>query len=335
MIFKRTNIVNSLGCVLAHSINLRNSILKKGVILTKKDIANLKNSKINEILVGIIENDDVPENIAANKIASIINGKNMYKKQPFTGRSNLYSKYDGILEIPERKINQINYINESITIATLPNWSLVKSKQMIATIKVIPFVTKEKYLNKVEKIITSENDKINLHKLHKNNVGIIYTQLINYKNKSLEKTKKVLNSRLTYLGSVIKKEILTDHNEKSIAKSINELIRDNCNLILIYGASAIIDRMDVVPMGIKISGGKVDHFGMPVDPGNLILIGRNNKTKIIGVPSCAKSPKLNGFDWVLWRILSGLDINSKDIQKLGVGGLLKEIYSRPQPRDGD
>ena len=66
---------------------------------------------------------------------------------------------------------------------------------------------------------------------------------------------------------------------------------------------------------------------MPVDPGNLILIGRNNKTKIIGVPSCAKSPKLNGFDWVLWRILSGLDINSKDIQKLGVGGLLKEIYS--------
>ena len=108
MIFKRTNIVNSLGCVLAHSINLRNSILKKGVILTKKDIANLKNSKINEILVGIIENDDVPENIAANKIASIINGKNMYKKQPFTGRSNLYSKYDGILEIPERKINQIN-----------------------------------------------------------------------------------------------------------------------------------------------------------------------------------------------------------------------------------
>ena len=130
---------------------------------------------------------------------------------------------------------------------------------MIATIKVIPFVTKEKYLNKVEKIIT-ENDKINIHKLHKNNVGIIYTQLINYKNKSLEKTKKVLNSRLTYLGSVIKKEILTDHNEKSIAKSINELIRDNCNLILIYGASAIIDRMDVVPMGIKISGGKSESF---------------------------------------------------------------------------
>ena len=42
----------------------------------------------------------------------------MYKKQPFTGRSNLYSKYDGVLEIPEKKINQINYINESITIAT-------------------------------------------------------------------------------------------------------------------------------------------------------------------------------------------------------------------------
>ncbi|PPR79596.1 MAG: hypothetical protein CFH01_00342 [Alphaproteobacteria bacterium MarineAlpha2_Bin1] len=333
MIFKRTNIINSLGCVLAHSINTSNGKLKKGSILKKEDIKILSDSKITDILVGVIEKDDITENIAANRIASAIKGKNIYKKQPFTGRSNLFSNHNGVLEISEKMINKINYIDESITIATLPNWSLVKNKQMIATIKIIPFVTKEKYLTKIKDIITSDDKKMKVHKLKKNKVGIIYTQLFSYRNKSLDKTKKVVNNRLISLGSLVKKEIFTEHSEKSIALSITELIDNNCNPILIYGASAIIDRKDVVPMAIKICGGKVEHFGMPVDPGNLILLGKKNNTKIIGIPSCAKSPKLNGFDWILWRILSGLDINTKDIQKLGVGGLLKEIYSRPQPRE--
>ena len=123
MIFKKTNIINSLDCILAHSINFKDGRLKKGKIITKKDIHILTDSKIDEILVGIIEKDDVTENIAANKIAELILGKNIYKKQAFTGRSNLYSKYDGVLEISEKVVNKINSINESITIATLPNWS--------------------------------------------------------------------------------------------------------------------------------------------------------------------------------------------------------------------
>jgi molybdenum cofactor cytidylyltransferase len=80
-------------------------------------------------------------------------------------------------------------------------------------------------------------------------------------------------------------------------------------------------------------GGRVEHFGMPVDPGNLLMIGTSASRPVIGAPGCARSPKENGFDWVLMRLLAGLPVPREDITGLGVGGLLMEIVTRPQPRD--
>jgi molybdenum cofactor cytidylyltransferase len=74
---------------------------------------------------------------------------------------------------------------------------------------------------------------------------------------------------------------------------------------------------------------------MPVDPGNLLLVGEILGRPIIGAPGCARSPKENGFDWVLQRLLADAPIGRKEIQAMGVGGLLMEIVTRPQPRTGD
>ena len=104
-------------------------------------------------------------------------------------------------------------------------------------------------------------------------------------------------------------------------------------MAIIFGASAIADRRDVIPSALETIGGRVEHFGMPVDPGNLLLIGTARGHPIIGAPGCARSPKENGFDWVLIRLLAGLPVTREDISSLGVGGLLMEIIARPQPRD--
>ena len=86
--------------------------------------------------------------------------------------------------------------------------------------------------------------------------------------------------------------------------------------------------------GFEAAGGRVDHLGMPVDPGNLLLLGQLGDLPVIGAPGCARSPKENGFDWVLHRLLAGLAVTRSDVTALGVGGLLMEIVSRPQPRSG-
>ena len=104
--------------------------------------------------------------------------------------------------------------------------------------------------------------------------------------------------------------------------------------ILVFGASAIADRRDVIPAALEAAGGRVEHLGMPVDPGNLLMIGAIGPVPVIGAPGCARSPKENGFDWVLMRLLAGLDVTREDVTGMGVGGLLMEIVSRPQPREG-
>jgi molybdenum cofactor cytidylyltransferase len=89
----------------------------------------------------------------------------------------------------------------------------------------------------------------------------------------------------------------------------------------------------VIPAAIERAGGRVDHFGMPVDPGNLILLGRIGAVPVLGLPGCARSPKFNGFDWVLQRLLCDVPIKPENIMRMGAGGLLAEIPSRPQPRE--
>jgi molybdenum cofactor cytidylyltransferase len=77
----------------------------------------------------------------------------------------------------------------------------------------------------------------------------------------------------------------------------------------------------------------VIRVGMPVDPGNLLVLGESQGKTVIGAPGCARSPRENGFDWILDRILAGIDVGADDFSKMGVGGLLMEIESRPRPRD--
>ncbi len=117
-----------------------------------------------------------------------------------------------------------------------------------------------------------------------------------------------------------------------MAEAIAELQKKGIEIILIFGASAVVDRHDVLPAAVVDAGGTVDHFGMPVDPGNLLFIGTLDNQPVVGMPGCARSPKLNGFDWVLWRLLAGVPVTPKDIMLMGGGGLLKEISERGQLR---
>src|SRR3546814_8729815 len=101
-----------------------------------------------------------------------------------------------------------------------------------------------------------------------------------------------------------------------------------CDILMMSGASAIVDRRDVLPAGLEAAGGRVTHFGMPVDPGNLMLMGELDGRPAVGLPGCARSPKTNGFDQVLPRLVAGLAVSPQDVMRLGAGGLLKEIPSQ-------
>ncbi len=134
-------------------------------------------------------------------------------------------------------------------------------------------------------------------------------------------------------GAALLDEVRVPHEAAALAGALAKLKDEGAELLIAFGASAITDRADVIPAAIEKAGGRVRHFGMPVDPGNLLLIGELGGRPVLGAPGCARSPVENGFDWVLQRLLAGLEVSENDITGMGVGGLLMEIVSRPQPRE--
>ena len=338
MEFKRMALAEAEGALLAHSIKTSRAKFKKGRVLSKEDILALQATGVENVIAARLDEGDLSEDVGAMQVASTIMGDGVTCNSAFTGRCNLYANTRGLVVIDSARIDQINLLHESLTIATLPHCDVVIPKQMVATVKVIPFAVSGRIVKTATEIAQTPVPVIDVAKFTAKKMGLILTRLPGTKQSVLENTIKTARARVETLGSTLIASEVVEHEEIVVGAAIQKLRSNGCHVILISGASAIVDRRDVVPLGLESVGGIIDHFGMPVDPGNLMLLGHigegPRKTPVLGLPGCARSPKLNGFDWVLERLSANLEVTPKDIMLMGAGGLLKEIPSRPQPRHG-
>ncbi len=333
MKFGETPVGEAAGAVLAHSVNHNSGVFKKGRTLSVADIETLKSAGIAKVFAAILVQDDVPEDKAAQQLAQTICGKNITAQEPFTGRANLHASHRGVVVVDRDRVNALNRVHESITLATVSSYVVVDTRQMVATVKIIPFSVQQETLDTALKII-GDIPLIHVEKFQPHSVGLVISKLPNTKLSLIQKSETAMRERVTALGSEISKVIVCDHTVESVRDAVEQLHTAEFSPILIFGASAIVDRSDIVPVSVVASGGEVVHLGMPVDPGNLMMFGHLGDTPVIGVPSCARSPKVNGFDWVLQRVLAGINVSAQDIMDMGTGGLLAEISSRPSPREG-
>jgi molybdenum cofactor cytidylyltransferase len=333
MQFGEVPLGEALGAVLAHSVNHSSGVFKKGRTLSATDIEILKSAGIAKVFAAILGKEDVPEDKAAQQLAQKICGKNIAAQEPFTGRANLHASHRGVVVVDRDRVNALNRIHESITLATVGSYSVVDVRQMVATVKIIPFAVQQEILDAALSTI-GDTPLIRVEKFQPHHIGLVISKLPNTKPPLIQKSETAMRERVTALGSEISNIIVCDHTVESVRHATKQLRTEGCSPILIFGASAIVDRSDIVPASVTASGGEVVHLGMPVDPGNLMMFGRLEDTAVIGVPSCARSPKVNGFDWVLERTLAGIKLGAQDIMDMGAGGLLAEISSRPSPREG-
>ncbi|WP_334129337.1 molybdopterin-binding/glycosyltransferase family 2 protein [Sneathiella sp.] len=334
MIFKRFPLDEAEGTLLAHAVETApGKLLRKGHILTKEDIERLKFNGMDAVLAARLEDGDVEENNAAEIISSLLNGPNVTVKPPFTGRCNLTADRRGIVLLNRELLRAINHLDEAITVATMSPYDLVESGQIIATVKIITFSVPEEKIAAIKKLVAeAKTPLLSVQPFARKSIGVISTLLPSTKESVITRSEQVMENRLSRYGNESNHLRRCAHNENDIAASIRELDAEGCDMIFIFGASAITDRGDIIPMGIVNAGGVIDHLGIPVDPGNLLLLGNLRGKPVVGLPSCTRSPKMNGFDWVLERLLADIPITSTDLMDLGEGGLLKEIPGRPQPR---
>jgi molybdenum cofactor cytidylyltransferase len=332
--FGETPIDEAAGAILAHSWRANGVNFAKGRVLSGEDVAKLKSAGASSVVAARLDADDIHEDEAAATLAKALAGEGIEITAPFTGRCNHFAREAGLAVVDHERIDALNELDESVTVATLPPFARVEPRQMVATVKIIPYAAPRTAVARALEVASSANQPlVSVAPFKAMTAGLVQTRLPGTRDKVLDKAVGTTTKRLTSLGSALVGERRVTHEAQAIAGALHELKGEGCDIFLIAGASAIVDRHDVVPAGIEEAGGEVIHFGMPVDPGNLLLTAKLDGKPVLGLPGCAKSPKYNGFDMVLERLAAGLPVGRAEIVRMGAGGLLAEIASRPQPRD--
>ena len=322
---------DAIGGVTVHTLRQGSLVLKKGTTIGAAEVEALTRAGVQEIVVVRLEDGDVSEDVAAASIAKAVAGDGVNVERAFTGRANLFAAKAGVLVVDRAAVDRINGVDEAITFATLAAYKPVVEGEMVATVKLIPFGVEAKLRDAAVKAASGGALRIAPYTIKR--VGIVSTLLPGLAPKVVEKTLRVTAERLAPAGATIIAERRVPHDEAALAAAIKEMLGLGAELVIVFGASAIADRRDVIPAAITDIGGAIEHFGMPVDPGNLLLIGSAGGVPVLGAPGCARSPVENGFDWVLMRLLAGLKVTRTELTGMGVGGLLMEIVTRPQPRE--
>ena len=333
MIFGEMPLTEAEGAILAHSVRHGSGMFKKGRILTADDVTLLRESGVAHVFAAKLGPDDVPEDAAASQVAQIVGGEGTTAQAPFTGRANLHAAGRGLAVIDVERVRALNRLHESLTLATVAPFAIVEEREMVATVKVIPFAVPHDVLKKALAIIGDE-PLIRVAGFREKRVGLVITRMPQTKPSIIAKSEESMRERIGSLGGELSAVRVVPHGIAEVTAAIAEMRALACDPILVFGASAIVDRGDVIPMALAKAGGEVLHLGMPVDPGNLMMFGALGHVPVIGVPSCARSPKLNGFDWVLARVMADVPVAREDIMDMGAGGLLAEIPTRPTPREG-
>ena len=332
MKFGETPLDDAAGAILAHGLSVNGKRLKKGRVLSGADIEAIRGAGMKTVVVARLEAGDIGEDEAAGRVAGAATGDHLTATAPFTGRVNLFAGAHGLAVYDPALLDRLNRIDEAITIAALPACHAVEARQMVATVKIIPFAVPEAALDAVIAAIGEAGGLFRVAPFRQHSIGLVQTKLPGTRAQVLDKTVEVLRHRIEGVGSRLAGETRCKHSMVEVSAAIEGWLAAGCDMVLVSGASAITDRRDIVPAAIEAAGGAIEHFGMPVDPGNLLLVGRHGEVPILGLPGCARSPKQNGFDWVFQRLAAGLPVDRDAVMGMGAGGLLTEISSRPQPR---
>lgn len=329
MIFDDVSLDDASGLILAHSVHTPDGIVRKGTVLGADDLAVLRKARVERVCAARLEPGDMAEDAAAEAVAKALAGQGVEVTRPHNGRCNLHARVQGVCTLERAAIDALNRSDTGVLVSTLPSDEVVGPGRAVATVKVVPYGVS----GAVIRTLCSQVRPMVVHAFRPRKAGLILTDVAGGKDSLAGKALAVISSRLESYGSQVQWHVRVPHRRDDVVAAVEEMKEQSADLVLILGGASASDRRDIVPAAIEAATGSLDVFGIPLDPGNLLAAGTSGGVPVIGLPGCARSPRLNGVDLVLPRILAGLDVSAHALLGLGVGGLLSDIPDRPQARE--
>lgn len=316
----------AVGMVLEHDLTkivpgeFKGAAFRKGHVIKQEDIEELKSMGKNHINLLELMDGTIHENEAALRISSAISSEGIFLKGPSEGKVELKARYRGLLKINVEALNHLNEMEE-IVVATIHNNTLVEAGQNLAATRIIPLTIKEEEILKVEELCKSwDGDVISVQVLKPMKIGLVVTGTEVYEGRIKDGFAPVMKEKIKHYGcSLLDLKYCPDDLE-IIEKAIASMIEKGADIVLACGGMSV-DADDVTPQAIKNAAEYVVTYGMPVIPGNMLMLAYKGETAILGIPGAAMFLKTTSLDIILPRILAGERLSRKDLTAYGHGGL--------------
>lgn len=323
-------VAEAVGHILCHNLAdaTGHKLFAKGHIIQQADLPGLSSLGLREIYVAVMEPGDVHENVAAQRLAAAVMGTGCTATRAHAGRVNLLAAHDGPLAIDESALLAVNDC-DGLTIATRRNHTLLRARQTIATIKVIPFAVPEERLSRAEAIGRANGGIIGVRPLQLRQFGVVLVSSPPAQQRLSKGVYPAIAGRISDLGAHVAALLYVEPTVEAIAEALKSLRAQGVELIIIAGETSIMDQNDITPQGIRLAGARIEHYGAPVEPGNLFLLaylerpGNAVSLPIIGAPGCVRSRSTNIVDMLLPRLMAAERVSRRDIIALGHGGLVE------------
>lgn len=320
---KKVNVEDSVGMVLCHDITaikdgFKGPLFKRGHVIEEQDIETLLDLGKRTIYIWEENSYEIHEEDAAKRMANLVKENNFHYTPISEGKTSAISEVNGMLKIDRETLKKINSI-EDITYSTLIDHYPVQVGDRVASMRIVPLVTKEENIKKMEEIAKNkEIFKICPYEYKK--VGIIITGSEIYHGRIKDKFEEVIRKKLLGYPTNILGVKIADDDKDMIVNFANEFIENGAKLIVFTGGMSV-DPDDVTPIAVRNIADEVITQGVPAQPGNMTIVAYKDNIALIGVPGAAIHAPTTVFDCLLPQIFANIKFTRENLINLGDGGL--------------
>ena len=330
---KKVKVEDAVGMELCHDLTamrdgFKGPAFKRGHIIREEDISEMLDIGKKTVFVWEENAGEIHEEDAARRLAAMAEVEQCHYTEPSEGKVLLIADRRGMFRVNKKLLEKINSIGD-ITITTLRDHYPVEAGARLASMRIVPLVTKEEQIIRAEELCEKEK-LLDLRPYQEKKVGVIITGSEIYSGRIKDKFEPVVRNKLKNFPSTIVSVSICDDDLDMIKRATEEALKKGADFLIFTGGMSV-DPDDLTPTAIRQTGAKIITHGVPSQPGNMTLVAYLNDIAILGVPGAAISLPTTIFDVLLPQIFTGDKLTKEDLIRLGDGGLCQFCSSCHYP----
>ena len=320
---KKINVQDAIGMELCHDITEMNDgfkgvAFKRGHIIREEDIDHMLRIGKQHIFVWEDNAGEIHEDDCARRMAAMAPVDGAHYTEPAEGKVLLFADQRGMFRVNTKLLRRIDSIGD-ITICTLPDHYPVEVGARLASMRIVPLVTKEEQIIEAEKLCAEEKLLRLLPYQHKK-IGVIITGSEVYHGRIKDKFEPVVRAKMKQYPSEIVGITICDDDLDMIVSAAKAHLENGADFLIFTGGMSV-DPDDLTPTAIRQLGAEIITHGVPSQPGNMTLVAYLGDVPILGVPGAAIKLPTTIFDVLLPQIFAGEKITKEELINLAEGGL--------------